>query len=61
MVVWAAGPRRCMLWTVSGLAELRVFDGPELIHSERMTPGAALAQARELRSLYGLSDRRAVP
>ena len=56
MIVWAEGARQCLLWAVDNRLELRIYDGPLLIHSEPMTPGASSKQSSRLRALYGLRD-----
>ena len=34
VIVWHEGVWRCELWTIGGSWQLRVFDGPTLIHQE---------------------------
>jgi hypothetical protein len=49
LVAWREGGRRCELWTIDGVAFLRLYDDDVLIREEPLQRERALEQADDLR------------
>ena len=56
-VIWRDGERRCELWNVGGVGRLRVFDGADLLHEERVLRNYVYSRAQALRNIFAAIGR----
>lgn len=51
LVMWRDGSRRCELWMLSGVPELRLFIGNMLVYKERAPIESLYERSEQLRGL----------